>query len=97
MSGSDKVRFNADNFSLAVVAGRLPFAIRTTAYDSNAAASLESADYFVYANHGEPESPFNLGRDQVLRELREGGRFVELRIGRRLPDGGIAHIFAKTH
>jgi hypothetical protein len=95
--GTDSVRFNPDNFRLAALQSRLPFEISTTAYESDASklpALLDNAAFFVYKEGGEAEAPFfNTQRAAALAEVN-GGRFVELPIARKLPDGGVAHVFA---
>jgi hypothetical protein len=95
--GTDSVRFNADNFALAAAKGRLPFEVSTTAYerDPNAIVPLvNSMAYFIYREGGEPTAPFfNIQGEAALKEVREGGRFIELPIARKLPDGGVAHVF----
>jgi hypothetical protein len=96
--GTDSVRFNADNFRLAALQSKLPLEISTTAYESDASklpALLDNAAFFVYKEGGEGEAPFfNTQRGAALAEVRNGGRFVELPIARKLPDGGVAHVFA---
>jgi hypothetical protein len=96
--GTDSARFNADNFRLAALQGRLPFEISTTAYESDAGklpSLLDNAAFFVYKDGGEAEAPFfNTQRAAALAEVRNNGRFVELPIARKLPDGGVAHVFA---
>jgi 4-amino-4-deoxy-L-arabinose transferase-like glycosyltransferase len=95
--GTDSVRFNADNFALAAAKGRLPFDVSTTAYerDPNAIVPLvDSTAYFVCREGGEPVAPFfNIQGEAALKEVRESGRFTELPIARKLPDGGVAHVF----
>jgi hypothetical protein len=96
--GTDSVRFNADNFQLAAIRNRLPFDITTTAYQTDPATLLpllNSAAYFLYKESGEPQAAnFNNLGSIALKHVRESERFVELPIARKLPDGGIAHIFA---
>jgi hypothetical protein len=97
--GSDSVRFNSDNFELAVVEQRLPFQVRTTAYETELNTLIplvDSAAYFLYVEGGWPVSPFNTRAADAVKEVRESGRFTELPIARQLPDGGIAHVFANT-
>src|SRR5207249_12106343 len=95
--GTDSVRFNADNFELAAVERRLPFQVVTTAYETelNTLLPLVNASaFFIYKEGGERVSPFNIRAGDAVREVREGGNFVELPMARALPDGGIAHVFA---
>ena len=95
--GTDSARFNANNFELSVVEARLPFRVITTAYETDLNTLfplLESASYFLYKEGGEPVAPFNILGRAAVKEVREGGKFVELPITRKLPDGGVAHVFA---
>jgi 4-amino-4-deoxy-L-arabinose transferase-like glycosyltransferase len=95
--GTDSARFNANNFELAAQEKRLPFQVATTAYETELNTLLplvNSAAYFVYKDGGEPAAPFNTRAGDALKEVREGGKFVELPIARQLPDGGVAHVFA---
>jgi hypothetical protein len=96
--GTDSVRFNANNFQAAALRRKLPFDITTTAYQTDPAtlpALLGSMAYFVYKEGGEPEaSGFNILAGAALQEVRQSGRFVELPIARKLPDGGVAHVLA---
>ena len=97
MVGTDSARFNANNFELAATQERLPFEISTTAYQTDASALLSSVDgkaFFVYKSGGEPESPFNSGRDAAIKHVRESPKFIELPIVRRLADGGVSHVYA---
>jgi hypothetical protein len=95
--GTDSVRFNADNFTLAALEKRFPFQVATTAYETELSTLLprvNSSAYFVYKEGGDPEAPFNTRAGDAIQEVRAGGRFVELPIARKLPDGGVAHVFA---
>ncbi len=96
--GTDSVRFNADNFQLAAIRNKLPFDITTTAYQTDPAtllSILNSSAYFIHKEGGEPQAAnFNNLGGAALKEVREGGRFVELPIARALPDGGVAHVYA---
>ncbi len=91
------MRFNADNFQLAAIRNKLPFDITTTAYQTDPAALsqlLTRSAYFIYKEGGGPEAAnFNNLGGAAVKEVREGGRFVELPIARALPDGGVAHVF----
>ena len=95
--GTDSVRFNVNNFELAAVEKRLPFQIATTSYDTDLPtllSTLDSTEYFIYKEGGERDEPsFNTLGEAALKEVRQGGRFVELPIARKLPDGGIAHVY----
>jgi 4-amino-4-deoxy-L-arabinose transferase-like glycosyltransferase len=97
--GTNSVRFNADNFTLAAVAGRLPLGIGTTAFirDPNEVAeAVNGASYFVYKEGGErDEQNFNTVREIAVKQARDGGRFTEL-LSRALPDGSIAHVLTNT-
>lgn len=97
MVATDSPHFNADTFHLAAAASRLAFDVSTSAYDTDRGALLHGVrefDYVVYREGGEEISPFNRFGGDVVKEVRESGRFVELPIARVLPDGGIAHVFA---
>jgi len=50
----------------------------------------------IYKEGGELDSPINTGRDAVIAEARGSGRFVELPIASKLPDGGVAHVLANV-
>jgi len=96
--GTDSVGFNADNFRLAALQDRRPFDIGTTSYETDAAAlaaRVDGAAFFIYKDGGEPEAPSFNALGQAARErARNSGRFVELQVGRTLPDGGVVHVFA---
>ncbi|MBI3681435.1 MAG: glycosyltransferase family 39 protein [Acidobacteria bacterium] len=96
--GTDSPHFNANNFELAAVGKKLPFQVATTAYETDLSAlvsTLDSTAYFVYKEGGEPEAPFfNPLGSAALKQVREGGRFAELPMARKLPDGGVARVFA---
>jgi hypothetical protein len=95
--GTDSVRFNTDIFLLEAANGKLPFNITTTAYETDLRTLLRllnSADYFIYREGGEPTASFfNILGAEAVKEVRESGRFEELPISRTLPDGGVAHVF----
>ncbi len=96
IAGTDSVRFNADNLALAAIESHLPIDVSTTAYETDLSAllpKLDSASYFVYKAGGEPVSPFNRLGGDAIKLVREDRRFVELLPSRKLPDGGIAHVF----
>ncbi len=97
MLGSDRARFNADNFGLAAVQARLPLLITTSAYDTDMnqlLSTVRSMSFFVYKEGGEPESGFfNRHVDALLREVQTGGYFVELPCNVILPDGGRVHVY----
>lgn len=94
------MRFNADNFTLTAVEGKVPLEIGTTAYirdASSAAQALNRALYFVYKEGGERDQPnLNGLGEMTIKLVRDGGRFVELPLSRALPDGGIVHVLANT-
>jgi hypothetical protein len=95
--GADSVRFNANNFELYALERKLPFRVVTTAYETDLNSLfplLESAAYFLYKEGGEPVAPFNPLGNAAIKEVRGGGKFVELPMARTLPDGGVAHVFA---
>src|SRR5205085_5183140 len=98
--GSDRAGLNANNLELTAVARRAPLQIETTAHEPDVNTlfdRLEEAAFFVYKDGGEPESAyFNPHFDAVVRRVRNGGMFIELPYGRRLPDGGIARIFRRS-
>ena len=55
---------------------------------------LDWASFVVYEEGGPPNSIyFNLQEKAAVKEIHETGRFVELDLSRRLPDGGVAHVF----
>jgi hypothetical protein len=85
--GSDTVRMNADNFTLAALAERFPIEVRTTAYAGLMALPplLASATYFAYVENA-ADSPFNpLGRFAVML-ANANPRFREF-TSAALPDG----------
>ena len=56
--------------------------------------AVDRAAYFIYKEGGEPVAPFfSIHGRAALHEVREIGRFVELPVDRRLPDGGVVHVF----
>jgi hypothetical protein len=76
---------------------RLPFEVRTTAYETGLSTLIplvDSAAYFIYEEGGGLAGPFNTRAADAVREARESGKFTELPIARQLPDGGVAHVFA---
>ena len=97
MLGTDRARFNADNFGLAAVQARLPLQITTSAYETDVGQLLASArkmSFFVYKEGGEPESVFfNRHVGALLREVQTGGHFEEVPCNVILPDGGRVHIY----
>jgi 4-amino-4-deoxy-L-arabinose transferase-like glycosyltransferase len=97
MLGSDRARFNADNFGLVAVQARLPLLITTSAYETDLSQLLSTArsmSFFVYKEGGEPESGFfNRHVGALLREVQTGGYFAELPCNVTLPDGGRVHVY----
>jgi Dolichyl-phosphate-mannose-protein mannosyltransferase len=97
--GTNSIKFNVDNFTLAAVQKKLPFEIDTTAYIKDAATATEAvnrATYFIYEEGGGRDQPnFNIFKEVAVKQARDSSRFVELPIYRALPDGGVAHVFAK--
>ncbi|HEV2350946.1 MAG TPA: glycosyltransferase family 39 protein [Terriglobia bacterium] len=97
MVGTDRAFFNADNFQLAAVRGRLPFEVTTSAHATDLDTllrSLNSASFFIYKEGGEPESPFYNGyQGALIREVQSGGKFTELPQHWSLPDGGNVRVF----
>jgi hypothetical protein len=95
--GTDKVRFNADNFKLAAAQHKLPFDIETTAYAADQGALLpflDAASFFVCKEGGPPETTFfNAQGGVAARLVRESGRFQEILPPRTLRDGGVVHVF----
>src|SRR5579884_741429 len=94
---TDSERFNADNFTLAALVGRLPFDVSTTAWAPNADAAVRQvceSSYTLYREGGEDRSPYDRFGAAVFRELQDRSRFIEVPISRKLPDGGIAHVYA---
>jgi hypothetical protein len=57
---------------------------------------VNSAAYFIYEEGGGLPGPFNTRAADAVREAREGGKFTELPIARKLPDGGVAHVLANA-
>jgi hypothetical protein len=96
--GTNSQRFNADNFMLEAAAGKLPLDIGSTAYlndAESAAKAVNAASYFVYKEGGEQdEANFNGEGAVAVSLVRSSGRFTELPVSRKLPDGGVAHLFA---
>ena len=97
--GTDRGRFNRENFQLTAVQNRLPLEVQTTAYETDWGRLLDLAratSYFVYKQGGEPESPFfNTRSYEVIAYLRNSPEWVEIPFGRPLPDGGTAHILRR--
>lgn len=97
--GTDSVNFNANNFELAVLQKRLPFQVRTTAYETTLSTLIQlvdSAAYFLYEEGARGAAPFNTLAADAIKEVRESGKYTELPIARQLPDGGTARVFANT-
>jgi hypothetical protein len=57
---------------------------------------VDSAAYFIYEEGGGLAGPFNTRAAEAIKEVRDGGKFTELPIARKLPDGGVAHVFANV-
>jgi hypothetical protein len=96
--GNDAHHFNADNLTLAALAGRLPLDIGTTAYETDKISlrrPLASASYFLYKEGGEPDSPFNTLGAEALAIVRGDANFTEM-ASRTFPDGGTIHLFQST-
>lgn len=97
--GTDRGRFNADNFQLCALQDRLPLRVETTAYGRSLDDLLRqagAADYFVYKEGGEAESEFfNTHAAELRQRLRESTEWVEIPFGLALPDGGTAHILRR--
>ena len=98
--GADRGSLNANNVELTAVALQLPFRVETTAHTRSLAAALERlehADFFLYEDGGEPESPvFNPYISDLVRQVRSGERFVELPFATFLPDGGVIRVFRRS-
>jgi hypothetical protein len=95
--GTDSVWLNAGNFELAAKEKRLPFQVGTTAYETQISSlipQVDSAAYFIYEENAQGAGPFNTRFADALKEVRESGKFSEVPISRRVPDGGIVHVFA---
>jgi hypothetical protein len=94
--GTDQGRFNRENFQLTAVQNRLPLEVQTTAYEKDWGRLLDLArasSYFVYKQGGEPESAFfNTRSAEFIAYLQSSPEWVKIPFGRRLPDGGTAHI-----
>jgi len=97
--GTDRGRFNRENFQLTAVQNRLPLEVQTTAYEKDWGRLLDLAhasSYFVYKQGGEPESPFfNTRGAEFISYMRDLPEWVEIPFGRQLPDGGTAHILRR--
>jgi hypothetical protein len=97
--GTDRGRFNRENFQLTAVQNVLPLEVQTTAYQKDWERLLNlagSSSYFVYKEGGEPESPFfNTRGAELISYLRNSPEWVEIPFGRGLPDGGTAHILCR--
>lgn len=94
---TDRGRFNADNFQLAVMQRQLPLQVETTAYDDSADGVVrhaKGAAYVVYKEGGEPESQFfNKYCSDLVAWLRHSPDWQEMPFSLRIPDGGTARIF----
>jgi hypothetical protein len=97
--GTDRGRFNRENFQLTAVQNRLPLEVQTTAYEKDWGQLLNLArasSYFVYKQGGEPESAFFSTRSaDLIAYIRSSPEWVEIPFGRPLPDGGTAHILRR--
>jgi hypothetical protein len=97
--GTDRGRFNVENFQLTAVQNRLPLEVQTTAYEKDWGSLMNLArasSYFVYKQGGEPESEFfNTRGAGFIAYLRNSPEWVEIPFGRALPDGGTAHILRR--
>jgi 4-amino-4-deoxy-L-arabinose transferase-like glycosyltransferase len=97
--GTDRGRFNRENFQLTAVQNRLLLEVQTTAYKKDWGQLLNLArasSYFVYKQGGEPESAFfNTRGAEFIAYLRSSPEWVEIPFGRALPDGGTAHILCR--
>ena len=97
--GTDSVRFNAENFTLAAVQEKFPLEIGTTAYIADAVSVARAADqasYFVFKDGGESDQiGFNGVGATAVRQVRDGGSYRQL-LSRALPDGGTAYVFANA-
>jgi len=98
--GSDRERFNANNFELAIRELGLPLTVESTAYDRDINVLLravDSATYFVYKDGGEPESPFfNVHYGEIVEHVKHSVGVEEIHLPRELalvPDGGVARLF----
>jgi hypothetical protein len=98
--GTDRGRFNADNFQLTATARRLPFRVETTASAGSfeeALAQAERASYLVYKEGGEAESPFfNRYFPQLLTRVQGLSEWQKMPFALRLPDGGTARILRRA-
>ena len=98
--GSDRAALNANNLELTAVALRLPVRIETTAHESNLPTlmdRLEQSAFFLYVERGEPESTvFNPHLPTLVQRVQAGVGFTELPYGKKLPDGGLAHLFRRS-
>jgi hypothetical protein len=94
---SDTASLNANNLELSALSQRLPARVVTSSYEPDpihALALIDSADYVVYKDGGEPESPFfNRYRSALLAELGRRTEFSEINLPVVSPDGGRIHLF----
>jgi len=98
--GSDRERFNANNFELAIRELGLPLTVESTAYDRDINVLLravDSATYFAYKEGGELESPFfNVRYGEIVEHVKHSIGVEEIHLPRELalvPDGGVARLF----
>jgi hypothetical protein len=92
--GSDTASVNADTFTLAALAARIPIDVTTTAYVSEDGLRqlLGSASYFGYVKNA-ADSPFNSLGPAVIALVGTDPRFHQF-ISATLPDGSQLHILA---
>lgn len=94
---TDRERFNADNFQLAVMQRQLPLQVETTTYDDSADGVVRHANgaaWVVYKEGGEPESEFfNKYHSELVAWLRRSPDWQEMAFSLRTPDGGTVRIF----
>jgi Dolichyl-phosphate-mannose-protein mannosyltransferase len=98
--GTDRANLNSNNVELTAVALKLPLDVETTAHEENLGALIgrvQQAEFFVYEDGGEPESPvFNPYASTIDQRVRSGGLFTEIPYGRHVPDGGVVRIFQRS-
>jgi 4-amino-4-deoxy-L-arabinose transferase-like glycosyltransferase len=97
---TDETRhFNSANLLLAVVQKNLPFDMTSTAGEQSTANAItrakQMASYVVFRDGGteDPGAGSPKIRRQLIRYLRHGGDFVEIKNSIVWPDGGVLHIY----
>jgi len=59
--------------------------------------AVDASSFFVYKEGGEPESTFfNQHFREIVDHVHQSDLFEEIPPSRKLPDGGIAHVFRRV-